>query len=103
MKSEMTFYFEASDLKRLIDDNPAYLLISCKIEIGEIDGKKVGVFVVDATSYQIGEIPISTVMGCPVPPCLPRFEAATDQCLAETSELLRTYKSPDFKTTYNIQ
>lgn len=103
MKNEMTFFFEAKDLKTLMDEKPDYVLISTRIEIGEIAGQKVGIFNVDATSFKDGEHPMSTIKGCPVPPCLPRFDKATNTCLDETYQMLNSYKAEDFNTNFKIQ
>ena len=76
MTNAFTFLFRPEDLKRLLDQNPDQIVITCGLE-SEItqSGEKVGVFKVKArSSFKEARPEVSGVLnfsvpGCPIPPC----------------------------------
>ncbi|MGN6602959.1 MAG: hypothetical protein ACTHK8_10945 [Ginsengibacter sp.] len=77
MGKYMTFMFDAAALKRLMDQNPDYVLVNVGYRLipdPENPEKQVAQLTVDAEGCTEGkgmDAVIDTVGGCPVPPCVP--------------------------------
>lgn len=89
------FLFKAADIKKLADDNPDYVLITCALETRRLDGHSVAVVKVRGDSCMKGKMTSvnptgvkTTVAGCPVPPCIPGGGLGSDECEQEIEELL---------------
>jgi hypothetical protein len=86
------FLFKTSDIKKLADDNPDFVLVTCALESRVLDGQRVAVVKVKAESCMNGKATNTnpagvktTVPGCPVPPCIP---GGGEGCEEEIEQLL---------------
>ena len=71
-QSGFTFYFDADDLRELLEKKPDYVLVTANIEEVETREGKAGALVVKAEAYSRGLERLARKPGCPVPPCIPR-------------------------------
>lgn len=71
----MTFLFDATSIKALVDKNPDYLIMNVGSRIIDDPGnpnKQLAVLTVDAQAFKDGAIePMAMTAGCPIPPCKP--------------------------------
>ncbi|HEV8512413.1 MAG TPA: hypothetical protein VGQ59_04025 [Cyclobacteriaceae bacterium] len=76
MTTAFTLLFRPEDLKRLLDQNPDKIVITCGLESETtLSGDKVGAFKVKARSFfkearpEVSGVLNFYVPGCPQPPC----------------------------------
>ncbi|HEV8512414.1 MAG TPA: hypothetical protein VGQ59_04030 [Cyclobacteriaceae bacterium] len=76
MTNAFTVLFRPEDLKRLLDQNPDKIVITCGLESETtLSGDKVGAFKVKARSFfkeakpEFSGVLNFSVPGCPIPPC----------------------------------
>ena len=76
MTNAFTVLFRPEDLKRLLDQNPDKIVITCGLESETtLSGDKVGAFKVRARSFfkearpEVSGVLNFYVPGCPIPPC----------------------------------
>jgi hypothetical protein len=67
--NEVTYKFNALDIRKLVEQNPDYFLIKTSIEPRQINDEQLGVVVIVAEAYTAGKALVGTTSGCPVPPC----------------------------------
>lgn len=68
--NEVTYKFNATDIRKLLEPNPDYFLIKTSIEPREVNNEQLGVVVIVAEAYTTGQTLVGTTTGCPVPPCV---------------------------------
>ena len=74
MGNYMTFLFDTEALRKLIEQNPDYVLVNVGYKLipnPDDPSKQVAQLTVDAEGWtkEVGGV-LDTVVGCPVPPCV---------------------------------
>lgn len=67
MENEVTYIFNADDLRKLLDSGADYVLIKTSIEPRYEE--RIGIVRIVAEAYGKGQMLMSKTSGCPVPPC----------------------------------